>query len=130
MSEVESDAGFRHRVRLLSWLDGIPLQYAQNVGSAARQTGSCLARLGLALRGFEHPASDYPLLWDIRNAASLEKLLPYIRDKDLRKLCELRLERFCNLVAPHLDCLRSQVVITSYSIHYTKLYESRVSSAA
>ena len=108
--EVESAAGDAHRVRLLSWLEGVPLQHAQGVKSVARQTGECLARLGLALRDFEHPASDYPLLWDIRNAASLEALLPYVGDEQLRSLCEQRVERFREVTSPHLDTLRSQVI--------------------
>ncbi len=108
--EVESEAGDAHRVRLLSWLEGVPLQHAEGVNSVARQTGECLARLGLALRDFEHPASDYPLLWDIRNAASLEQLLPHINDADLRSLCELRLARFRDMIRPHLGTLRSQVI--------------------
>jgi len=108
--EVESTGGDAHRVRLLSFLEGVPLQHADGVRSVARQTGECLARLGRALRDFEHPASDYALLWDIRNAASLEQLLPYIDDVDLRSLCELRLARFRDVVAPHLGTLRSQVI--------------------
>jgi hydroxylysine kinase len=110
MFEVESDAGSAHRVRLLSWLEGTPLQHARGVDSVARQTGACLARLDLALRGFEHPASDYPLLWDIRNGASLETLLPHVRDRELRDLCEQRIERFREVIAPQLDRLRSQVI--------------------
>jgi hydroxylysine kinase len=110
MFEVESDAGTAHRVRLLSWLEGVPLQHAQGGGTVTRQTGACLARLDLALRGFEHPASDYPLLWDIRNAPSLETLLPHVNNRDLRELCEKRIERFRNVVAPQLDGLRSQVI--------------------
>ena len=110
MFEVESPAGDAHRVRLLSWLEGVPLQHAKGVKSVARQTGECLAALGIALRDFEHPASDYALLWDIRNAASLEQLLPYISDADLRSLCALRLERFREVTGPHLDGLRRQVI--------------------
>lgn len=110
MFEVESEAGTAHRVRLLSWLEGVPLQHAKGVDSVARQTGACLARLGVALRDFSHPASDYPLLWDIRNAASLEQLLPHVSDMDLRELCEQRLDRFRDVVEPRLDRLRSQVI--------------------
>jgi hydroxylysine kinase len=110
MFEAESEAGDAHRVRLLSWLEGVPLQHAQGSGSVARQMGACLAQLGLALRGFEHPASDYPLLWDIRNAASLEQLLPHVNDRELRNLCEQRVERFRDVISPRLDPLRSQVI--------------------
>ena len=103
--EVESDSGNTHRVRLLSWLEGVPLQHARGVRSVARQTGTDLA-IGRIFR----PASDYALLWDIRNAASLEALLPYVADADLRSLCELRLERFRDVTRPHLDALRTQVI--------------------
>jgi Ser/Thr protein kinase RdoA (MazF antagonist) len=110
MFEVESAAGDPHRVRLLSWLEGVPLQHAQGVSAVARQMGDCLAQIGLALREFEHPAGDYALLWDIRNAASLEKLLPHVDDRDLRTLCAQRLSRFRDVIAPQLDTLRSQVI--------------------
>ena len=110
MFEVESETGTAHRVRLLSWLEGTPLQHAEGADSVARQAGHCLAQLGLVLHNFRHPASDYPLLWDIRNAASLGQLLPHVRDPDLRKLCEQRLERFGTVIAPQLERLRSQVI--------------------
>ncbi len=110
MFEVESAAGDAHRVRLLSWLEGIPLQHAQGASAVARQMGDCLAQIGIALCEFEHPASDYALLWDIRNAASLEKLLPHVDDSGLRKLCEQRLSRFRDVIAPRLDRLRTQVI--------------------
>jgi Ser/Thr protein kinase RdoA (MazF antagonist) len=110
MFDVESEAGIAHRVRLLSWLEGVPLQHAQGVDGVARQTGTCLARLGLALHDFKHAASDYPLLWDIRNAASLRELLPHVGDDRLRSLCEQRIDRFCDVTSPHLGTLRSQVI--------------------
>ena len=107
---VGSERGDVHAMRLLSWLDGVPLHHAEGVRSVARQAGECLARLGLALRDFEHPASDYVLLWDIRNAANLRELLPYVDDGTLRSLCEQRIERFCDVTSPHLGTLRSQVI--------------------
>lgn len=110
MFEVESAVGDVHRGRLLTWLDGVPLQHAEGVNSVAGQTGECLARLGLVLRDFEHPASDYALLWDIRNAASLEHLLSWIDDADLRSMCEQRIRRFSTVIATQLDRLRSQVI--------------------
>ena len=110
MFDVESNAGTSHRVRLLSWLDGVPLRQAEGVKSVARQSGACLARLGLALRDFEHPASDYRLLWDIRNAVSLERLLPHVGGAELRNLCERRLQRLRDVVEPQLGCLRRQVI--------------------
>lgn len=110
MFETASDSGAVHRGRLLTWLEGVPLQHAEDAPRIARRAGACLARLGLALEDFEHGASDYPLLWDIRNAVQLAKLLPCIDDGDLRLLCETRLARFSDTVQPRLDRLRRQVI--------------------
>ena len=110
MFETTSDSGTVHRGRLLTWLEGVPLQNAEDLSSIAHQAGAYLARLGLALEDFEHGASDYPLLWDIRNAAQLTELLPYVDDVDLRLLCETRLARFSDIAQPRLDCLRRQVI--------------------
>ena len=102
MFEVRADSGTPHRARLLSWLDGIPLQHAEGVSSIAGQIGTCLAELDIVLRDFEHPASDYPLLWDISNAGYLAELLPHVDDKDLRALCESRITRFRDVIEPRL----------------------------
>lgn len=107
---VTGQHGTSHSARLLTWLDGVPLQQAESVDSIAAQTGACLARLGMALLDFEHPASDYPLLWDIRNAAYLARLLPYVNDTALRSMCEERLDHFEDSVRPRLETMRMQVV--------------------
>ena len=107
---VSDDNGTSYSTRLLTWLDGAPLQYAEGTRNMAAQTGACLAELGHALRNFEHPASDYPLLWDIRNAGHLVELLPYVGDSGLRSVCEERLTYFDASVRPRLTDLRMQVV--------------------
>lgn len=107
---VTADNGTAHSARLLDWIDGVPLQQVKSNRSIAGETGTCLAELGLALRDFEHPASDYPLLWDIRNAGHLSELLPYVGDSTLRAVCEQRLVYFDEAVQPRLEKLRKQVV--------------------
>lgn len=109
MTVIASD-GRRHRVRLLTWLDGVPLQYADRAPDYAHTLGACLARLGQALAGFEHPGSDYALLWDLKGASRLRRLLEYVDDPDLRALCRTRLERFETAVLPKLGGLRWQVI--------------------
>jgi Ser/Thr protein kinase RdoA (MazF antagonist) len=108
--KVTGEHGMSHSARLLTWLEGVPLQHASGDASVAAQTGTCLAELGLALRDFEHPASDYPLLWDIRNAGHLRELLPYVSDTALQSSLEDRLAHFYDDVRPVLDTLRMQVV--------------------
>ena len=110
MVETAATGGSLHRMRLLTWLDGTPLQHARGVTSIAAQTGECLARLDLILRDFEHPASEYALLWDISNASELARLSQYVNDVDLRELCDSRLSRFRSTVKPRLDAMRGQVI--------------------
>lgn len=110
MFAVESQSGSSHSVRLLSWLDGVPLEDAEGVSSIVGQMGACLATLATALRDFHHPASDYPLLWDIRNAAELAELLTFVDDEELRGLCQARIQHFSEVVRPRLDTLRKQVI--------------------
>jgi Ser/Thr protein kinase RdoA (MazF antagonist) len=103
-------AGESHFVRVLSWLEGSVLHDATASPDLASRLGRFLARLGLALQGFEHPGSSLPLLWDMKRAASLSDLLVYIEDRDLRDMISHTLDRFVSVVEPLLGTLRSQVI--------------------
>lgn len=106
----EAADGREHLVRVLTWLEGTPLQCAKRAPGSAATLGRCLAKLGLALESYEHPGSDYALLWDLKGAASLRTLLDRIGDSKLRALCERRLDCFDELVQPGFDALRWQVI--------------------
>ena len=108
--ETTALSGDVHRVRLLSWLEGTPLDEAEGEIDVAAETGTILARLGRLLADFEHPPTGYALPWDLHNAAALEELLPQVGDARLRALCEERLERFRDHVEPRLGQLRRQVI--------------------
>lgn len=99
-----------HFVRILSWLDGKILNEKASDSRLARQMGNLLARLGLALKGFDHPGSNPPSLWDMKRAAGLGELLGYIEDPALRQLIARTLDRFISELKPTLDTLRSQVI--------------------
>ena len=108
--EAVSATGDVHRLRLLSWLDGTPLDEAEGVRSVAAQTGTTLARLDRALSDFGHEASGYGLPWDIHHADKLAELLPFVADARTRRLCEARIRRFGDIVMPRLGELRRQVI--------------------
>jgi len=77
---------------------------------AVRDYGVTHARLGLALRGFFHPAAGRNLLWDLAHAASLRPLTGSIADPHRRRLIEGVLDRYDARVAPRWPRLRLQVV--------------------
>ena len=107
--EVRKD-GKTHFVRVLSWVDGMVLDDAKANADLANRLGRLLARLGLALDGFEHPGSNPPLLWDMKRAAGLRDLLVYIEEAELRQLVTQTLDQFVSNVKPALDTLRTQVI--------------------
>ncbi|NNE06274.1 MAG: phosphotransferase [Xanthomonadales bacterium] len=102
--------GREHMVRLISWLEGDQVQETEASDALLQDMGRLLARLGVALRDFDHPASHHELLWDLKHAARLATLLEYIRDAQLRSLVAAAVDRFKTHVTPALKSLRSQVI--------------------
>ena len=102
--------GREHVARVLTWLEGIPLRFAEPRQDIAEELGAFLARLGTALEDFEHPSSDHVLLWDLQHAGNLIELLENIEDESLREKCRQQLNIFEQTVEPGLNQLRSQVI--------------------
>lgn len=107
---IASQDGRRHTARVLSWLPGTLLRFEDLRADTAAQMGVALASLANALRDFEHPASDYPLLWDIKQAGKLIALLEHVADTALRDVLRRHLELFVKEVEPRLQDLRWQVI--------------------
>lgn len=107
---ITADDGRVHTARVLSWLPGIQRRPDAWSRSARYRMGWALAALGKALAGFEHPASDYALLWDITQAEGLRGLLDTVTDPALRAVVEGRLDSYASAVRPRLDDLRWQVI--------------------
>jgi len=107
---VADEEGREHMVRLITWLDGQIVEESEADPGLLRDAGRMLARLGLALRGFDHPASHHHLLWDLKNASELLGLLEHIDEPELRGRVEGVLKRFRDEVLPELPDLRRQVI--------------------
>jgi Ser/Thr protein kinase RdoA (MazF antagonist) len=97
-------------VRLLSYMQGVPLQNVKRTSAQRRNMGKSLARLGLALRGFFHPAAGHELLWDVKHAGKVRQLLVHIPDAGKRALAARFLDGFENDALPLLPGLRAQVI--------------------
>jgi hydroxylysine kinase len=107
---VAAQDGRSHTARVLSWLPGTLLEFEDLTADAAAKMGVALASLDIALRDFEHPASDYPLLWDIKQARKLLTLLDTVADTALRDVLRPHLELFVTEIEPRLPDLRWQVI--------------------
>ncbi|MEO8115436.1 MAG: phosphotransferase [Phenylobacterium sp.] len=103
-------------VRLLTWLDGTMLHAVERTPALRGSLGVIHARLGLALKGFSHPAADHVLLWDLKGASGLRSLLRHVRDAEPRALAERALARF-EARAAALPNLRTQVIHNDLNFH-------------
>ena len=103
-------------LRLLTYLEGVPLHLTPRSAAQRRAMGQIAARLARAMADFSHPAADHVLQWDIRQAAALRALLPDV-PADLRPLAEATLDAFEATAAPALPGLRWQVVHNDLNPH-------------
>ncbi|MBO3276384.1 phosphotransferase [Pseudomonas schmalbachii] len=115
--DVEVD-GQHMLARLFSFVDGLPLHRVPQRSRALRQNlGDALARLDLALADLEHPASGHELLWDMKHASRLRRLLVHIEQPDQRALATRFLDNFERHALPRLPSLRAQVIHNDLNPH-------------
>jgi len=118
-------AGNHHLVRVLSWVEGRVLNSTESGPDLINRLGRLLARLGLALRGFDHPGSNPPSLWDMKRAGGLRSLLESIEALEIRDLVAQVLDGFDTRISPELDNLRSQVIYSDMNLDNVLVHESR-----
>jgi 4-aminobutyrate aminotransferase-like enzyme/Ser/Thr protein kinase RdoA (MazF antagonist) len=108
---IEDGRGTAHWLYVLSFLPGDLAEHHPCDASFATSVGRMVARLGLATRGFFHPAAGgRNLLWDVRMAA---RYLPYaerLSRPASRKLAHDILTGIVERVIPRLDTLRAQII--------------------
>lgn len=114
---LELSDGRECRVRLLTWLQGVPLHKVQVTPVIERALGATLARLGMALEKFDHPGAREELLWDIRHTARLRPLLSALPDDEIGVAVRRELDRYETSTLPQLSSLRRQVVHNDLNHH-------------
>ncbi|HVJ36003.1 MAG TPA: aminotransferase class III-fold pyridoxal phosphate-dependent enzyme [Terriglobia bacterium] len=107
VTEIRDAGGTTYRLYVLSYLPGEIVENVKRPPDMPARAGQMLARLGRALKDYQHPAAHgRNLLWDLRQAprflpevARLErpedralatKVLTHLRDQALPRLGELR----------------------------------------
>ena len=99
-----------YRLRVVTWVDGAPLESQPLDVAIARDLGAALARLDRAFDGFSHPGEHPVLLWDLQRAAELRSLLSCIDDSGIRARVARVIDDFKNRVRPAMAGLRTQVI--------------------
>ena len=106
---IDND-GSRHRLRLLSWVDGEQLEALGIDAALAGAFGRALGRLDNVLAGYVHDGENPVLLWDLQRIAGLRPLLQCIDDMDIRACVEAAIDDFEQIVAPLKAELAHQVI--------------------
>ena len=104
-------------LRLLTWLEGIPVAVAGTSEQLRANIGRLLAELGLSLKGFDHPASSLDIQWDIKNASRLRPMIDALSDKALRAQLLAELDHFDAEVQPALAGFRQQIIHNDLNLH-------------
>lgn len=109
---VEVEGGVRS-ARLLTYLDGVPLNVVRQDERHRCNQGTMLARLGRGLRGFFHRAAGHRLPWDIKHASALQELIACIEEPSRRRLAQAFLDNFGRYAKPQIPKLLRKWCITT-----------------
>ena len=100
-----------HWVRAYDVLPGVSRIDAVTLDDAALGAwGETTARLGQALRGFNHPSARRTMPWDIQHALAARTMLNDVRDPHVRALIARVLDQYERTVTRAWPRLRAQVV--------------------
>ena len=104
------DLGTQRTARLLTYLPGRPLGRSHHSASLRSECGRLGGRLILALRTFRHPAAHRAIVWDVRHAAHLARLVGEVPGFPCRHEALAVLERIVPRIDTQLPQLRQQIV--------------------
>ena len=111
---VTSASGVAYHVRLLSWIDGLPVGLSTRSAAQRAASGEILARLQAALRGFTHRASDTRIVWDLAHSLAMREVADVL-PATVRDVLLPVLDEFETSVTPIQRHLRRQVVHNDFN---------------
>lgn len=109
--------GHPRLVRVVGWLEGVPVASRPQGPASRAALGRVMARLDKALAGFSHPGQDHHLVWDLSRAHELRDRLRHVDDPDLRRLTSDVLEAHAADWGPRAARLRRQVIHNDMNPH-------------
>jgi hydroxylysine kinase len=104
------ESGHNRTARILTYLPGRLLSSATRSVRQRRSCGGIAGRLTNALRGFRHPVVHQDLVWDVRNAAQVRRLLDELPDFPHREAGADLLDQLIPRIEAQLPHLRHQFV--------------------
>ncbi|MGO1662055.1 MAG: phosphotransferase [Canibacter sp.] len=114
--ELHDDSGrFLGVLRVLKFIPGMMLSDASPTSEQLHKVGEMLARVNIALQGFEHEGLERPLVWDIGHFMTLKPLLEYEANAARRKMAEQVFDLYRAHLEPVRHELRTQVLHGDFS---------------
>jgi Ser/Thr protein kinase RdoA (MazF antagonist) len=113
---VDDGTGAERTLRVLTYLEGVPLHRVPPSPAQHAALGRIAGRLLSALEGLRHPADGHVLLWDLARAADVRGRLASV-DVTRRGRIARILDRFADEIAPRLDALPWQVAHNDFNPH-------------
>ena len=111
-----NDAGGTLRIATLcTYLPGKLLMSTTRSSGQRRACGELLARLGGALRTFDHVAARREVAWDIAQVPKLARVIPQVPGLPNRDFLQNFVTRFTVGIAPRLARLRHQFVHNDFN---------------
>ena len=112
IAHAATPGGVAHDLRLVAWIEGEPMDRAGYLAPAVlRAHGEMAARIAIALEGFDHPALDRALQWDVRHAgAVVEALATHASTPARHELAETAMARAAAGLEPLAGDLRVRVI--------------------
>ncbi|UFM66622.1 phosphotransferase [Paracoccus sp. MA] len=117
---ITDSHGQPRMVRMLTYLEGTPLDRIASTAEERARVGATLARLRLAMADFSHPHDSREIAWDVQHLPKLAFLLDGVADPEHRAMLAEGMERFhqiesrlkaCRRQVLHNDFSRSNIVI-------------------
>ncbi|MBM4187154.1 MAG: aminotransferase class III-fold pyridoxal phosphate-dependent enzyme [Gemmatimonadetes bacterium] len=103
--------GGPYLVRVLTWVDGVPLATINPKGPATlRSLGQLLGRIDVALAGWDPPAARRHLKWDLARADWIEGHWERIEDPERRAMAMRLFGPYRSQVLPRWGDLRQSVI--------------------
>lgn len=99
-----------HKLRLVSYISGQPLEEVRMDTALAQAFGRQLALLGQAMRGFAHAGEKPVLRWDLQRVVELRELQSHIDDAQARRSVRRAIDDFEKHVAEQMTALPMHVI--------------------
>jgi hydroxylysine kinase len=109
-SSYRDASGSQRTARILTYLPGKTMRSSVRSREQRSACGRIAARLGVALRGFSHPAAARPLIWDLKHVGRTLALLDDLGAFPAKDVVAALISRIDDRIQAEFGSLRQQVV--------------------